>query len=563
MLALHTNSVSRSSGPRSSVVIGGGLAPAAARAPAPRGWPGSGRRAPRPSRGASAPAASAASHPARRAHVVVHERDQRPDAAAAMPVLRAALGPRDRACLARRGAGALATARVASVEPSSTTITSYGTSPLLLASEAASPRGSPARLRVGTTTETAGAAWRGRLATPLVTEAAPPRVLVVHNRYRAVGGEERSVELHCAALERAGIAARAARAPVGRRGPRRAAAAMLRGGSGEAEVAARGAGARRRRGARPQHAAADRARAALEAARDAGAKVVLHLHNVRLFCATGFGERDGGPCARCRGRNTLPGLRLNCRGSLPEAAVYAAALSAHQPRGARRRGPVRGPQRGRGRRGWPGAACPRERVERCAHYLPAEAFAARSRAPARAATRWWRPAVAGEGHRRRPSRAAAAAGVPLRVAGDGPGGHASCEALAARSGADVTLPGPGRPRATAALLAGAAAVLMPSRYHEFSPYSALEAMAQGVPVVATAMGGLPELLGAGALCPGAGRRTPSPPAWPRSGPTRACARRRARHCTGARGNATPRSVTWGTSGRSTQASERERSRETA
>ena len=36
---------------------------------------------------------------------------------------------------------------------------------------------------------------------------------------------------------------------------------------------------------------------------------------------------------------------------------------------------------------------------------------------------------------------------------------------------------------------------MPSRYHEFSPYSALEAMAQGVPVVATAMGGLPELLG--------------------------------------------------------------------
>ena len=36
---------------------------------------------------------------------------------------------------------------------------------------------------------------------------------------------------------------------------------------------------------------------------------------------------------------------------------------------------------------------------------------------------------------------------------------------------------------------------MPSRYHEFSPYSALEAAAAGVPVVATRMGGLPELLG--------------------------------------------------------------------
>jgi formate dehydrogenase major subunit len=37
--------------------------------------------------------------------------------------------------------------------------------------------------------------------------------------------------------------------------------------------------------------------------------------------------RDGGPCFRCRGRNTLPGLVLNCRGSLPEAVVYAAALA--------------------------------------------------------------------------------------------------------------------------------------------------------------------------------------------------------------------------------------------
>ena len=48
----------------------------------------------------------------------------------------------------------------------------------------------------------------------------------------------------------------------------------------------------------------------------------------------------------------------------------------------------------------------------------------------------------------------------------------------------------------AALLAGAGALLMPSRYRELSPYSALEAMAAGVPVVATKMGGLPELIGA-------------------------------------------------------------------
>jgi glycosyltransferase involved in cell wall biosynthesis len=46
-----------------------------------------------------------------------------------------------------------------------------------------------------------------------------------------------------------------------------------------------------------------------------------------------------------------------------------------------------------------------------------------------------------------------------------------------------------------ALLSGAGALLMPSRYHEFSPFAALEAMAAGVPVLAARMGGLPELVG--------------------------------------------------------------------
>src|SRR5215211_5251091 len=156
------------------------------------------------------------------------------------------------------------------------------------------------------------------------------RVLVLHNRYRVEGGEERSVELQLAALRRARVEHRLLERRSTDASRPRAAAAMLRGGSREREVVH----AVRELGADVVHAhnlhplLGPRS---LVAAREAGARVVLHLHNVRLFCAIGVASRDGGPCFRCHGRNTLPGLVLNCRGSLPEAAVYGAALSLHQP----------------------------------------------------------------------------------------------------------------------------------------------------------------------------------------------------------------------------------------
>ena len=121
-----------------------------------------------------------------------------------------------------------------------------------------------------------------------------PSVLVVHNRYRSTGGEERSVELQLAAMGRAGIPHALHERRSADAGRAAAAISVLRGGSEEGEVAAAvqrlGAGIAHFHNVQPLVGPRG-----LQAAREAGAKVLMHLHNVRLFCAIGVGERDGGP----------------------------------------------------------------------------------------------------------------------------------------------------------------------------------------------------------------------------------------------------------------------------
>jgi glycosyltransferase involved in cell wall biosynthesis len=85
-------------------------------------------------------------------------------------------------------------------------------------------------------------------------------------------------------------------------------------------------------------------------------------------------------------------------------------------------------------------------------------------------------------------------GRQLDVVGDGPE-RARLEALAAAAA-------PGRVRFHGAvpkarvldLVRSAAVAVMPSRCHENQPMAVLEAFACGVPVVATQLGGLPELV---------------------------------------------------------------------
>lgn len=326
-----------------------------------------------------------------------------------------------------------------------------------------------------------------------------PRVLVLHNRYRMPGGEDRAVALHVGALARAGIEhallERDSRAVTGTR----AGLALVRGGENEDEVAE----AVRELGADVVHCHnmlplfGPRA---LAAARAAGAKVVLHLHNYRLFCNVYAGFRDGRPCFRCRGRNTLPGLVLNCRGSLRESTAYAVGLARHQPKVFDAVSRFVAPSgAARERLAWLGV--PAERISVLGHYLPAERFADGSRAAdgsyALAAGR-----VTAERGFEAAVEAAERSGVPLRIAGDGPTMPELRERVA-RSGARVELLGHLDAPAMAEAVAGAAFVVVPSLCEETFGLFALEGMGAGLPVVAFAIGGLPEVAGSESCVPAA------------------------------------------------------------
>src|ERR1700685_2148407 len=151
------------------------------------------------------------------------------------------------------------------------------------------------------------------------------RALLLHNRYRAEGGEERAVADTAALLRARGHQVELLERTSAGLARSRAAYSLVHGGVDAAEVA----NAVRRFNADIVHAHNVHPLfgwRALAAARQAGARTVLHLHNFRLFCAIYSGYRDGAICFRCRGGNTLPGVRLRCRGTTGEAITYGVGL---------------------------------------------------------------------------------------------------------------------------------------------------------------------------------------------------------------------------------------------
>jgi glycosyltransferase involved in cell wall biosynthesis len=334
-------------------------------------------------------------------------------------------------------------------------------------------------------------------------------VLFLHNRYRSTGGEERAVEdLMWLVREHLGEPAELLARDSASLGRGRAAAGLLRGGLAPEEVmrAVRITGARVVHAHNLQPALGWRA---LAAARSAGARVVLHLHQYRLVCAIGVCFTRGAECTRCHGRDTLPGVRLNCRDSTAEALAYGVSLALWQRRLVEQADAVIVPSVfARERLRELGAPLRWERV----HVLPppmregelgsgADVLDESDRGSSHAEMGSYALVVA----RLAPEKgvdvaidACRIAGIPLVIAGDGP----QRAALIERAGEGaVRFAGRVDDAELARLRAGAAIALAPSRSAETFGLAAAEAMAAGLPVAASRVGALSELLEPDALVP--------------------------------------------------------------
>jgi glycosyltransferase involved in cell wall biosynthesis len=236
-------------------------------------------------------------------------------------------------------------------------------------------------------------------------------------------------------------------------------------------------------------------------AHDSGVPVVQTVHNYRQVCSSGLYFRDGHNCRDCRGKAFgWPAVVHRCyRGSAAQSAVMATTLAVH-------RGTWRSVDRYV-------ALTDRIAAHLADYGIPADRIVVKPNGLPDPGE----PAPLGDGFlyaarlspekglpllldawRRHPDGALG----PLRIAGDGDLRPLAERAAAER--ADVTYLGPlGRDEMTTARRAAAVVVAVPT-WDDVLPTVILEGMAAGRPVVGTAVGGIPYLLGtdpaAGWLC---------------------------------------------------------------
>jgi glycosyltransferase involved in cell wall biosynthesis len=314
------------------------------------------------------------------------------------------------------------------------------------------------------------------------------RILILHSRYTSgsLSGENRVVDEEAALLRDAGHDVDVL-APSPDEIPRAALAART--------VASTGVAAEIRERVRRERVEIVHCHnlfpalgpAVVPAAAEAGAAVVLTLHNYRLMCLAGTFFRDGRICEDCLGRSPWPGVLHACyRGSRPESAVLAGSVV---------------------------VARIRRTYDHVHRFLAVSEFVRAKHVEAGFSPRrvLVKPnVVPAQPKRDGPGeyflvlgRLSVEKGVSqvvrawnerlgtLRVVGDGPM-RAEIERLAVGRG--VRVEGPVPPGDVAGIVSRARALVLPSACFEGQPRAILEAYAAGVPVIASRIGGIPDLV---------------------------------------------------------------------
>jgi glycosyltransferase involved in cell wall biosynthesis len=326
------------------------------------------------------------------------------------------------------------------------------------------------------------------------------RVLLAHNRYRSFGGEERHVDLLEEGLQQAGVETRRfERASV------EAGDTIVRRLSIGLGMTYRPSSARAIRGVlrtwKPDVVHVHNllpllTPSILRESKRHGAVVVLTTHNYRLFCPAGGLVRQGEVHDDCvEGSSLACGLR-NARDSWAESIAYGLAIELQRR--------LRLVERWVDAYVTPSAflgrllvqaGFPAERVRLIRYGV---------RVPSWSRTIPEFALYAGrltdeKGVRTLVQASRLAPEVPLVIAGDGP---LASEVHAAANGA-IRYAGFLPADALGQFRAKAAFAVVPSEYPDVLPFAALEALAEGTPVITSDRGGLPEIArdGAGVVVP--------------------------------------------------------------
>jgi glycosyltransferase involved in cell wall biosynthesis len=230
----------------------------------------------------------------------------------------------------------------------------------------------------------------------------------------------------------------------------------------------------------------------LASLRTARVPVVMTVHDYKLVCPVYTLTSHGEMCERCVGRHFTNAVRRRCnRGSLSGSALVAGETWLHSRLHLWERGVdifVTPSSYLRDR--LIAGGYPPERVVAVHNFVDPDEFAP-AEGPGDGFLYLGR--LSHEKGVETLIEAAAGRDAAITIAGEGPE-RARLEAMAASSGARVEFTGHVSPDRVRELTAAARAIVVPSRWPENCPLVVLEAMASGRPVIASSVGGIPELV---------------------------------------------------------------------